>query len=70
MKRSMGYAFAAAIGCLLLSACASTGSNYVISPRYEVDQAKIAEVHRQARETGAQVSWFNLPTKRVEDKDG
>lgn len=71
MKRSMGYAFAAAIGCLLLSACASTGSSYSsLRSHHEVDRAKIAEVNRQARKKGALVTWYNLPTKRVEGNDG
>ena len=71
MKRSMGYASVAAIGCLLLSACASTGSNYAsLRSHHEVDRAKIAEVNRQGREKGALVTWFNLPTKRVDNNDG
>jgi hypothetical protein len=70
MKHSTGFAYVAAIGCLLLSACASTGSTYSSLQRQEVDRAKIAEVHRQARETGALVTWFNLPTRRVDNNDG
>lgn len=70
MQRSMGYASAAAIACLLLSACASTGTTYrTVGSRHVVDHAKIAEVNRQARKSGAMVTWYNLPTKRVDRND-
>ncbi|HET7772694.1 MAG TPA: hypothetical protein VFK82_02605 [Burkholderiaceae bacterium] len=55
---------AALAGMSLLAACAALPD----SPRVEVDQQKVGQIERTARERGVQVMWFHYPTRVVESR--
>ena len=67
--------FAVLVAVLLLSACAGTRSLATSSPsllqqNQEVDYERVAMVERQARDSGAQLIWLNVPTKeKIADND-
>ncbi len=56
MRRMM---LSLAVGALLLSGCASMGTDL----NANVDYVKVARIENAARAVGVSVYWVNLPTK-------
>ena len=62
---------AAAMVCLGLPGCASTGgSNTLVREHFEVDSEMVAAVNALAVRRGVDVTWINPPIKRVPANSG